>query len=58
MEIVISLFGTTIEFRIGATVEEEMELSPTALNAQVEHFGFVPADPAFPEFDWSEDEDV
>lgn len=52
MELTLTIFGTTLEIRIGATVEED--LTP-ALDAKVEHFGFVPVDPAFPEFEWEED---
>ena len=60
MELIFTIFGTTVEFRIGPTVTEESEaevISPHT-TAQVEHFGFTPIDPAFPEFNWEEDEDV
>jgi len=60
MELIFTIFGTTLEFRIGQTVVEEadVEIVSPHLSAQVEHFGFTPTDPAFPEFDWGEDEDV
>lgn len=60
MELTFTIFGTTLEFRIGPTVVEESsdEIVVPSLSAHVEHFGFAPKDPAFPDFDWDEDEDV
>lgn len=58
MELIFTIFGTTFEWRVGPTVEEEGALDRGSLSAQVEHFGFAPIDPAFPDFDWEEDEDL
>jgi hypothetical protein len=56
VELVFTLFGTTIEFRIGPTVTEEDTSNVPGLGSTTENFGFTPKDPAFPEFGWEEEE--
>lgn len=61
MELILTIFGTTFEFRVGPTVEEEeQEVIVPHTGSQVEHvgFGFASVDPAFDDKYPYEDEDV
>lgn len=64
MELIFTIFGTTIEFRVGPTVEaqedEGSEIVMPHTASQVEHIGigFASADPAFQDKYPYEDEDV